>query len=111
VFFPPRRRAQPAACTRPSSGPDCAELADICALAAGNGDDPLAGDRRNLKRYLLGPYSPNAQTRFNRAAARLAERAGSLWRAMLSMPAPAPHRGGSDGGRERTVAPAVLEGA
>jgi hypothetical protein len=56
-------------------GPDCAELADISALAAGDGNDPLAEDRRKLKRYLLGPDSPDAQTRFNDAAARLAERA------------------------------------
>lgn len=57
-------------------GPDCAGLADIGALAAGNGDDPLAEDRRKLRGYLLGPDSPDAQTRFNDAAARLAERAG-----------------------------------
>jgi hypothetical protein len=56
-------------------GPDCAGLAGIGALAAGNGNDPLAEDRRQLKRYLLGPDSPDAQTRFNDAAARLAERA------------------------------------
>jgi hypothetical protein len=56
-------------------GPDCAGLAGIGALAAGNGDDPLAGDRRQLKHYLLGPDSPDAQTRFNEAAVRLAERA------------------------------------
>jgi hypothetical protein len=56
-------------------GPDCAGLADISALAAGDGNDPLAEDRRKLKRYLLGPDSPDAQTRFNDAAARLAERA------------------------------------
>jgi hypothetical protein len=57
-------------------GPDCAGLDDIFALAAGNGGDPLARDRRKLRRYLLGPDSPDAQTRFNRAVARLAERAG-----------------------------------
>jgi hypothetical protein len=56
-------------------GPDCAGLAGIGALTAGTGDDPLAEDRRKLKRYLLGPDSPDAQTRFNEAAARLAERA------------------------------------
>ena len=56
-------------------GPDCAGLADIGALAAGNGDDPLAEDRRKLRCYLLGPDSPVAQTRFNDATARLAERA------------------------------------
>jgi hypothetical protein len=56
-------------------GPDCAGLADIGALAAGNGDDPLAEDRRQLRCYLLGPNSPEAQTRFNDATARLAERA------------------------------------
>ena len=56
-------------------GPDCAGLADIGALAAGNGDDPLAEDRRKLRCYLLGPDSPDAQTRFNDATATLAERA------------------------------------
>jgi hypothetical protein len=56
-------------------GSDCAGLAVVGALAAGDGDDPLAEDRRQLKRYLLGPDSPDAQTRFNDAAARLAERA------------------------------------
>ena len=56
-------------------GPDCAGLAGISALVAADGDDPLAGDRRKLKRYLLGPDSPDAQTRFNSAVARLAERA------------------------------------
>ncbi len=56
-------------------GPDCAGLADIGALAAGNGDDPLAEDRRKLRCYLLGPDSPDAQTRFNDAIATLAERA------------------------------------
>jgi len=56
-------------------GPDCAGLAAIGALAAGNGDDPMAEDRRKLRCYLLGPDSPDAQTRFNDATARLAERA------------------------------------
>ena len=56
-------------------GPDCAGLADIGALAAGNGNDPLAEDRRKLRCYLLGPDSPDAQTRFNDATATLAERA------------------------------------
>jgi hypothetical protein len=56
-------------------GPDCEGLADIGVLAAGNGDDPLAEDRRKLRCYLLGPDSPDAQTRFNDATARLAERA------------------------------------
>ena len=69
------RAKYPSAAAAYLIGPDCAGLADMCALAAGNGDDPLAGDRRNLKRYLLGPDLPDAQTRFNRAVARLAERA------------------------------------
>ena len=55
--------------------PDCAGLADIGELAAGNGNDPLAEDRRKLRCYLLGPDSPDAQTRFNDATATLAERA------------------------------------
>jgi hypothetical protein len=67
------RTKYPSAAAAYLIGPDCAGLADICALAAGNGDDPLAGDRRNLRRYLLGPDSPDAQTRFNYAVTRLAE--------------------------------------
>ena len=55
-------------------GPDCAGLADIGALAAGNGGDPRAEDRRRLRSYLLGPDSPDAQTRFNDATDRLVER-------------------------------------
>jgi hypothetical protein len=69
------RAKNPSAAAAYLIGPDCAGLTGIGALAAGNGDDPLAGDRRQLKHYLLGPDSPDAQTRFNEAAARLAERA------------------------------------
>ncbi len=69
------RAKNPSAAAAYLIGPDYAGLADIGALAAGDGDDPRAEDRRNLRRYLLGPDSPAAQTRFNDAAARLAERA------------------------------------
>lgn len=69
------RAKNPSAAAAYLIGPDCAGLAGIGALAAGAGDDPLAEDRRMLKHYLLGPDSPDAQTRFNEAAARLAERA------------------------------------
>jgi hypothetical protein len=69
------RARNPSAAAAYLIGPDCAGLTGIGALAAGNGNDPLAEDRRQLKHYLLGPDSPDAQTRFNQAAARLAERA------------------------------------
>ncbi len=43
---------------------DCAELPEIIEQAASAGDDRLAAARQELKRYLLGPDSPPAQTRF-----------------------------------------------
>ena len=92
-------------------GPDCAGLADIGALAAGNGDDPLAEDRRKLRCYLLGPDSPDAQTRFNDATATAS---GACEEARgkpgCRCPPRLPRRRRADGGRERAVAPAVLKG-
>jgi hypothetical protein len=52
-------------------GADCAELPDICEQAARAGDDRLAQARRELKHYLLGPDSPDAQTRFSHAVEAL----------------------------------------
>ncbi|TDD15931.1 hypothetical protein E1287_41810 [Actinomadura sp. KC06] len=54
-------------------GPDCAELADILAVAASPGADPLADERRRLRGYLLGPEHPDAMTRFAAAVDTLAE--------------------------------------
>ena len=51
-----------------------------------------AGDRRKLRRYLLGPDSPDAQTRLTALPLSLRSVRGSPWRARLSMPAPAPPR-------------------
>ncbi len=51
---------------------DGAELAEICGEAAKAGDDRHAQDRRELKSYLLGPDSSDAQTRFNDAVDALA---------------------------------------
>ena len=54
--------------------PDCAGLPDILAQSAACGDDRLAEARRELRRYLLGPDNPDAQTRFADAVEALAER-------------------------------------
>jgi hypothetical protein len=54
-------------------GPACAELADILAVATTPGADPLAGERRTLRDYLLGPEHPDAMTRFAAAVEALAE--------------------------------------
>jgi CDP-glycerol glycerophosphotransferase (TagB/SpsB family) len=55
-------------------GPDCKGLSKILAQAVAPGDDRLAQARRELKTYLLGPDSPDAQTRFEDAVEALAER-------------------------------------
>jgi hypothetical protein len=52
----------------------CAELPGILAQAAAPGGDPLAGERRELKSYLLGPDDPDALTRFSDAVEALATR-------------------------------------
>jgi hypothetical protein len=54
---------------------DCAALPDVIAQATGPGPDRLAGARRELKGYLLGPDHPDALTRFNDAVEALATRA------------------------------------
>jgi hypothetical protein len=53
----------------------CAALPNVIAEAAGPGPDRLAGARRELKGYLLGPDHPDALTRFNDAVEALATRA------------------------------------
>ncbi len=53
----------------------CAALPDVIAQATGPGPDRLAGARRELKGYLLGPDHPDALTRFNDAVEALATRA------------------------------------
>jgi hypothetical protein len=58
--------------------PGCAALPDVIAEAAGPGPDRLAGARRELKGYLLGPDHPDALTRFNDAVEALATRAAGL---------------------------------
>jgi hypothetical protein len=52
-------------------GSQCAELPEILAQAGLAGEDRLAPARRELKHYLLGPDSPDAQTRFNDAVSTL----------------------------------------
>jgi hypothetical protein len=63
-------------------GADCAELPEILEQAAMAGNDRFARSREELKRYLLGPDSPDAQTRFNEAVsaliARVERTAGSV---------------------------------
>ena len=54
---------------------DCAALPDVIAQATGPGPDRLAGARRELKGYLLGPDHPDALTRFSDAVEALATRA------------------------------------
>ena len=68
---------------------DCAALPDVIAQATGPDPDRLAGARRELKGYLLGPDHPDALTRFNDAVEALAARA-----AHPSAPAPAAHSSG-----------------
>jgi hypothetical protein len=52
----------------------CAALPDVIAQATGPGPDRLAGARRELKGYLLGPDHPDALTRFSDAIEALATR-------------------------------------
>ena len=52
----------------------CTALPDVIAQATGPGPDRLAGARRELKGYLLGPDHPDALTRFNNAVEALATR-------------------------------------
>jgi hypothetical protein len=52
----------------------CAALPDVIAQATGPGPDRLAGARRELKDYLLGPDHPDALTRFSDAVEALATR-------------------------------------
>jgi hypothetical protein len=77
---------------------DCAALPDVIAQATGPGPDRLAGARRELKGYLLGPDHPDALTRFNDAVEALATRAahpaGPTPAAHPAGPAPAAHPAG-----------------
>ncbi|MFI5079599.1 MAG: hypothetical protein ACHQCE_00875 [Streptosporangiales bacterium] len=57
---------------------DCAALPDVIAQATGPGPDRLAGARRELKGYLLGPDHPDALTRFSDAVEALATRGAHL---------------------------------
>ena len=56
---------------------DCTALPDVIAQATGPGPDRLAGARRELKDYLLGPDHPDALTRFSDAVETLATRAAN----------------------------------
>jgi hypothetical protein len=67
-------------------GPGCAELPEILAQAGGPGDDRLAHARQELRHYLLGPDSPDAQTRFNDAVDALIERVERARRKAAGLP-------------------------
>jgi hypothetical protein len=58
-------------------GPDLAELPEILAVAEGGVPDPMAADRRELKRYLLGPDEPDSAKRFDAAVAALNARSSA----------------------------------
>jgi hypothetical protein len=66
-------------------GPGCAELPQVLAHAQGEGADPLAERRRELRAHLLGPDGPDAGKRFRAAVAALA--AKSLTRSDDDRPA------------------------
>jgi hypothetical protein len=51
-------------------GPDLVELPGILAQLRRAGEDDLAGARREMKTYLLGPDNPDAMTRFDEAVNR-----------------------------------------
>ncbi|MFI8187530.1 hypothetical protein ACIF8T_01755 [Streptomyces sp. NPDC085946] len=52
-----------------------AELGELLAAVRDPASDPLAGDRKELKRYLLGPDEPKSIDQFNGAVADLALKA------------------------------------
>ncbi|MFE6283491.1 CDP-glycerol glycerophosphotransferase family protein [Streptomyces sp. NPDC057877] len=52
-----------------------AELGELLAATRDRADDPLAEDRAELKRYLLGPDEPSSIEQFNTAVAQLALKA------------------------------------
>jgi hypothetical protein len=53
-------------------GPDCAELPAIMAHAGGDGPDPMAERRRELRNHLLGSDGLDADKRFDAAVSALA---------------------------------------
>ncbi|MFC4586529.1 CDP-glycerol glycerophosphotransferase family protein [Sphaerisporangium corydalis] len=58
-------------------GPDLRELPGIVARLQRRGEDELAGARRDLRTYLLGPGVPDAMTRFDAAVGRACDRSGA----------------------------------
>jgi hypothetical protein len=48
-------------------GPDCAELDRVLGYLDQTGPDPLAGQRDDLRSYLLGPDGPDSLSRFRAA--------------------------------------------
>ncbi len=63
------RAANPSASAAYLLSPDCGELTEILRLVVAAGPDSLAAERARLRDYLLGPITPDAQTRFNDAVA------------------------------------------
>jgi hypothetical protein len=70
------REKYPTAAAAYLLGPDCAGLPGVLAQAAAPGDDRLVEERRELRRYLLGPDHPDALTRFADAIEALIGRVG-----------------------------------
>ncbi|MFR9723312.1 hypothetical protein ACL02R_08065 [Streptomyces sp. MS19] len=63
-------------------GNDAARLGELIDAVTLPGADPLAQDRAELKRYLLGPDEPSSLERFNAAVKALAARAEARNRAL-----------------------------
>jgi hypothetical protein len=65
------KAANPSASAAYLLSPDCSELTEILHLVLDAGEDSLGAERTRLRNYLLGPITPDAQTRFNDAVAAL----------------------------------------
>lgn len=100
-------------------GNDAAGLDELLAAVASPGDDPLAGARRELKHYLLGPDHPTSMERFNAAvralqtaaearnrgvARRIGEQAAPARRPEETAERPPSARAGADGVPQEPVA-------
>jgi hypothetical protein len=66
------RRLNPSTSAGYLIGRSCADLPDILKAVEGDGADPMAERRVELKHHLLGPDEPDAMTRFTQAVDALA---------------------------------------
>ncbi|NYE40827.1 hypothetical protein HEB29_001838 [Streptomyces fulvorobeus] len=91
------------------------EIGELLAAVADSAADPLAGARRELKSYLLGPDEPTSIERFNAAVRALAARAEArnagvrqrLGEQTVARPDMEDESSGAGDGEERIVAEAV----